>query len=192
MFYCSSVIHHCIIMCSFFCRASFLPSLVVYESLLGHTLVQNNKHHLSTSIAFVSVCRHRPSAREATPSIGDSLNPTTTEKIGTQCGAYGWWQRHNHQQQAAGRLPNGPPKSRMKNNLSLQKNTSKCMTLAGQPIGQPKQCALPSQALKRQCSGALHHHKCTGEEALGSSAQLTTGDIGCDKVMKTPEEISPC
>ena len=86
MFYCSSVIHHCIIMCSFFCRASFLPSLVVYESLLGHTLVQNNKHHLSTSIAFVSVCRHRPSAREATPSDGDSLNPMTTKKLAPNVG----------------------------------------------------------------------------------------------------------
>ena len=80
----------------------------------------------------------------------------------------------------------------MKNDLSLQKNTSKCTTLAGWLIGRPKQCALPSQALQRQCSGALHHHKHTGEEALGSSAQLTTGDIGCDQVMKTPEEISPC
>ena len=51
----------------------------MYESLLGHTLVQNNKLHLPTSIAFVSVCHHRPSTREATPSDGDSLNPMTTE-----------------------------------------------------------------------------------------------------------------
>ena len=86
MFYCSSVIHHYIIMCSFFCRASFLPSLVVYESPLGHTLVQNNKHHLSTSIAFVSVCCHRPSAREATPSDGDRLKPMTTKKLAPNVG----------------------------------------------------------------------------------------------------------
>ena len=67
----------------------------MYESLLGHTLVQNNKHHLPTSIAFVSVCCHRPSAQEDNPPDGDSLNPQQP-KIGTQCGAYGWWQRHNH------------------------------------------------------------------------------------------------
>ena len=66
------------------------------------------------------------------------------------------------------------------------------MTLAGRPIGRHKQCTLPSQALKRQCSGTLHHHKHPGEEALGSSAQLTSGDVGCDQVTKTPEEISPC
>ena len=65
-----------------FCRASFLffkPCRFVYESLLGHTLVQDNKHHLPTSIAFVSVCCCRPSTREATPSNGDSLKPTTTK-----------------------------------------------------------------------------------------------------------------
>ena len=178
-----------------FCRASFLyykPCRFVYESLLGHTLVQDNKHHLPTSIAFVSVCHHRPSTGEATPSNGDSLKPATTKKIGTQCGAYGWWQRHYHQQQAAGQPPNGQPKNHTKNDFSLQINTSKCMTLAGQLIGQHKQCTLPSQVLKRQCSSALYHHKCTDEEVLGSSAQLTPGDIGCDQVTKTPEEISPC
>ena len=42
-----------------------------------------------------------------------------------------------------------------------------------------------------QCS-VLHHHKCTGEEVLGSSARLTPGDVGCDQVTKTPEEIGPC
>ena len=80
----------------------------------------------------------------------------------------------------------------MKNDLSPQINTSECTTLAGRLIGQHKQCALPSQVLKRQCSSVLHHHKCTGEEVLGSSAQLTPGDIGCDQVTKTPEEIGPC
>ena len=72
MFYCSSVIYHCIIVCSFFVELpSFLyhkPCQLVYESLLGHTLVQSNKHYSSTSIALVSVCHRRPSAREADPN----------------------------------------------------------------------------------------------------------------------------
>ena len=56
---------HCIIVCSFFVELpSFLyykPCQLVYESLLGHTLVQSNKHHSSTSIALVSVHHCRPS-----------------------------------------------------------------------------------------------------------------------------------
>ena len=71
--------------------------------------------------------------------------------------------------------------------LSLQKNSSKCTTLAGQQTGQPRQCTPPSQALERQFSSALYHHKCTGDnKALGSSAQLTTGDVGSNEVMKKP------
>ena len=105
---CHLSLHHDVFI---FCRASsfFLPSITtdkpcrfVYESLLGHTLVQRNKHHSSTSIAFVSVCRRRPSARRADPSDGESLNTRDNQKTGTQCGAYGWWQRCNQHQQAAG------------------------------------------------------------------------------------------
>ena len=69
--------HHCIIMCSFFVELpSFLPQL--YMRVFWSRTI---KHHLSTSIAFVSVRCRRPSTREATPSDGDSLNPATTEKL---------------------------------------------------------------------------------------------------------------
>ena len=37
-------------------------------------------------IAFVSVRRRRPSAREATPSDGNSLKPATTEKLAPNVG----------------------------------------------------------------------------------------------------------
>ena len=79
MLRCHPSLHHVVFI---FCRASFLhykPCRFMYESPLGHTLVQNNKLHLPTSIAFVSVRCHRPSTQEATPSDGDSLNPVTTE-----------------------------------------------------------------------------------------------------------------
>ena len=182
---CHLSLHHDVFI---FCRASsfFLPSITtdkpcrfVYESLLGHTLVQRNKHHSSTSIAFVSVCRRRPSARRADPSDGESLNTHNNQKTGTQCGAYGWLQRCNQHQQAAGRLPNGRLQSRMKIILSLQKNSSGCMTLPGRPTGRPYNVLYHHKCYNnRQCSSVLHHHRCTDEEALGSSAQLTLGDVG--------------
>ena len=77
-----------------FCRASFLfpsittnqPCRFVYESLLGHTLVQGNKLHSSTAIAFVSVRRRRPSARRANPSDGESLNTRDNRKLAPNVG----------------------------------------------------------------------------------------------------------
>ena len=52
---------------------------------------------------------------------------------------------------------------------------------------QARQCTPPSQALERQCSGVLYHCKCTGDnKVLGSSAQLTTGDVGGNEVTKKP------
>ena len=65
------------------------------------------------------------------------------------------------------------------------------MTLAGQQTGRPRQCAPPSQALEMQSSSALYHCKCTGDnKALGSSAQLTTGDVGSDEMTKKPKTSS--
>ena len=83
---CHLSLHHDVFI---FCRASsfFLPSITtdkpcrfVYESLLGHTLVQRNKHHSSTSIAFVSVRCRRPSTQRADPSDGESLNTHNNQK----------------------------------------------------------------------------------------------------------------
>ena len=153
---CHSSLHHVVFI---FCRASFLhykPCPFMYESLLGHTLVQNNKLHLPTSIAFVSVCCCRPSAREATPSDGDSLNPVTTKYW---CPMWGLWLV-----------------------AETQSSTASSRSAAQWPT---------EKSYKKHTNNVLHHQKCPGEEALGSSAQLTSGDVGCDQVMKTPEEIGP-
>ena len=66
-----------------YCRVSFLPSYItnhvdLYMRVLWAipwSRVINNIYQ--QQIAFVSVRRRRPSAREATPSDGNSLNPAT-------------------------------------------------------------------------------------------------------------------
>ena len=65
-----------------FCRASFLPFLPLNVELYLRVFwtipwFRTINIHLTTSIAFVSVHCHRPSAWEATPSNGDSLKPMT-------------------------------------------------------------------------------------------------------------------
>ena len=154
---CSGVICHCIMMCSFFCRASsfFLPSITtdkpcrfVYESLLGHTLVQRNKHHSSTCIAFVSVCHRGPSTRRANPSDGESLNTRNNRKNWHPM--WGLWLVAETQPTSASSrsAAQRPTAKSYENHFISAKEHQRMYDFARVADRLTQQCALPSQVLQ--------------------------------------------
>ena len=122
---------------------------ILDESFHGPYPGPINKYYNILICAFVSVHCCRPSAREATPLQGVVLIPQ--QKIGTQCGAYGWWQEiqmHNNSKPACWPA-DGWPQSCPKSNSFLWNNTSEHTTFTQWPTGQLQQCTTPSQSAQK-------------------------------------------
>ena len=149
-----------------------------------------NKHFTINTLtcAFVSVHCHRPNAQRATPSQG--VAQSSQHKTGTQCGAYGWWQKHNNSKQQVGRL--------MADLKVIQKVIPFCKTTAATIwLWQSGQQANSSSAPhhhkvhRRPLNSAPHHHKAHKRpcHVVEGSAQLTMEDIGGDG--EAQDQFSP-
>ena len=105
--------------------------------------------------------RSHPSAR--------GWHKVPQQKTGAQCGAYGWWQRHNISKQQVGQL--------MANCKVIQKVVSFHEITSAN-------VRLSHSGRNADSSSAPHHHKAHRRQyhVLEGSAQLTSGDVSGDAV----------
>ena len=146
------------------------------ESVHGPYLGPVNKYFIINILtcAFVSVHHRRSSAWRATPLQG--VAQSLWHKTGAQCGAYGWWQKHNISKQQVSH-PMADHKVVQKVISFLQNNSSDHITFTRQPTGWLQQCAAPSQGAQKtiqQCATLTQGAQRTMPRAWG----LCPADIG--------------